>query len=161
MIKKLFSYLKYYKKETILAIIFVVLETLLEIVVPFLMNFILQNNLGIFYGSDQVITKVNYVVVYSVGGAMSGLQQPVQQQPVQQQPVQQQPMQQQPMQQQPVQQQPAQQQSVEPNNQEQPNSEQTAQEDPYEKLSRLKKMLDEKLITQEDYDEAKQKILGV
>ena len=65
------------------------------------------------------------------------------------------------MQQQPVQQQPAQQQSVEPNNQEQPNSEQTAQEDPYEKLSRLKKMLDEKLITQEDYDEAKQKILGV
>ena len=72
MIKKLFSYLKYYKKETILAIIFVVLETLLEIVVPFLMNFILQNNLGIFYGSDQVITKVNYVVVYSVGGAMIG-----------------------------------------------------------------------------------------
>lgn len=72
MLKKLFSYLKYYKKETILAIIFVVLETLLEIVVPFLMNFILQNNLGIFYGSNQVITKVNYVVVYSVGGAMIG-----------------------------------------------------------------------------------------
>ena len=97
----------------------------------------------------------------SVGGAMSGLQQPVQQQPMQQQPMQQQPVKQQPVQQQPMQQQPAQQQSVEPNNQEQPNSEQTAQEDPYEKLSRLKKMLDEKLITQEDYDEAKQKILGV
>lgn len=35
------------------------------------------------------------------------------------------------------------------------------QEDPYEKLSKLKKMLDEGLITQEDYDEQKKKLLGV
>ena len=34
------------------------------------------------------------------------------------------------------------------------------QEDPYEKLAKYKKMLDEGLITQEDYDEQKKKILG-
>ncbi len=58
----------------------------------------------------------------SVGGAMSGLQQPVQQpQPQQPEPKQ--------------------------------------EEDPVEKLTKLKKMLDAGLITQEDYDKAKQKIL--
>ncbi len=36
-----------------------------------------------------------------------------------------------------------------------------AQEDPMEKLTKMKKMLDEGLITQEDYDKAKEKILGV
>ena len=36
-----------------------------------------------------------------------------------------------------------------------------ATEDPYEKLAKYKKMLDEGLITQEDYDEQKKKILGV
>ena len=36
-----------------------------------------------------------------------------------------------------------------------------AQEDPYEKLSKLKKMLDDGLITQEEYDEQKKKLLGV
>ena len=51
--------------------------------------------------------------------------------------------------QQPVQQQPVQQQPAQP------------AEDPYEKLSKLKKMLDEGLITQEDYDEQKKKLLGV
>ncbi len=35
------------------------------------------------------------------------------------------------------------------------------QEDPYEKLSKFKKMLDEGLITQEEYDEQKKKLLGV
>ena len=45
----------------------------------------------------------------------------------------------------------------------QPVQQQPAQpaEDPYEKLSKLKKMLDEGLITQEDYDEQKKKLLGV
>ncbi len=38
---------------------------------------------------------------------------------------------------------------------------QPKQEDPFEKLSKLKKMLDAGLITQEDYDEQKKKILGV
>lgn len=38
---------------------------------------------------------------------------------------------------------------------------QTPQEDPYEKLKKLKKLLEEQLITQEDYDEQKKKILGV
>lgn len=55
----------------------------------------------------------------SVGGAMGGLQQPVNQQ------------------------------------------EQKKEEDPMEKLAKMKKMLDEGLITQEDYDKAKDKILGV
>jgi membrane protease subunit (stomatin/prohibitin family) len=35
------------------------------------------------------------------------------------------------------------------------------EEDPYEKLAKFKKMLDEGLITQEDYDEQKKKLLGV
>ena len=35
------------------------------------------------------------------------------------------------------------------------------EEDPYEKLAKYKKMLDEGLITQEDYDAQKKKILGV
>lgn len=35
------------------------------------------------------------------------------------------------------------------------------QEDPYEKLAKYKKMLDDGLITQEEYDEQKKKILGV
>ena len=35
------------------------------------------------------------------------------------------------------------------------------QEDPYEKLTKLKKLLDEGVITQEDFDKAKQKLLGV
>ena len=45
----------------------------------------------------------------------------------------------------------------------QPTQQQPAQtaDDPYEKLSKLKKMLDDGLITQEDYDEQKKKLLGV
>lgn len=70
MYKKIFSYLKPYKKETFLACLFVVLETLLEIVIPFLMNYILQNNGGINYGEDNIITNVNYKVVYAIGIAM-------------------------------------------------------------------------------------------
>lgn len=38
---------------------------------------------------------------------------------------------------------------------------QPQEEDPYEKLSKYKKMLDEGLITQEDYDAQKKKLLGV
>ena len=37
----------------------------------------------------------------------------------------------------------------------------TVEEDPMEKLAKMKKMLDAGLITQEDYDKAKEKILGV
>lgn len=72
MIKKLFRYLKPYKKETIIALICTMLETMLEIVVPFLMNYILQNNLGIFYGEDNIITSADYSIVFGVGGAMIG-----------------------------------------------------------------------------------------
>ena len=55
--------------------------------------------------------------------------------------------------QQPVQQQPVQQPA------EQPAA--TSQEDPYEKLAKLKKLLDDGVITQEEFDQAKSKILGV
>ena len=37
----------------------------------------------------------------------------------------------------------------------------TPPEDPYEKLAQLKKLLDEGVITQEDFDKAKEKLLGV
>ena len=35
------------------------------------------------------------------------------------------------------------------------------QEDPYEKLAKLKKLLDDGVISQEEFDEAKKKLLGV
>ena len=35
------------------------------------------------------------------------------------------------------------------------------QEDPYEKLAKLKKLLDDGVISQEEFDAAKAKILGV
>ena len=56
------------------------------------------------------------------------------------------------MQQQQMQQQQEQQQQAE---------ESKSEEDPYEKLAKYKKMLDDGLITQEDYDAQKKKILGV
>ncbi len=43
----------------------------------------------------------------------------------------------------------------------QPTGNTQPQEDPYEQLAKYKKMLDEGLITQEDYDAQKKKILGV
>jgi len=75
----------------------------------------------------------------AAAGAMSGLQQPVHQQPVQQQPIQQQPMAQEPAPQQPAPQQ---------------------AEDPFEKLTKLKGLLDQGIITQEDFDKTKDNILG-
>ena len=41
------------------------------------------------------------------------------------------------------------------------DAQKSTQEDPYEKLSKLKKLLDEDLITQEDYDAAKAKLLDL
>jgi len=73
-------------------------------------------------------------------------QQPAAQQPMQQpveQPTMAQPMAQ-PMQQQPVPQQPVPQQT----------------EDPFEKLTKLKGLLDQGIITQEDFDKTKDNILG-
>ncbi len=45
--------------------------------------------------------------------------------------------------------------------QSQPQSEAQPQEDPYEKLRKLKGLLDEGIITQEEFDEQKKKLLGV
>lgn len=71
--------------------------------------------------------------INSVGGTMGAFQQPVQQQPAQpaQQP-------------QPEPQQPAQ-----------------SQEDPYERLAKLKKLADDGVITQEEFEAEKKKLLGV
>ena len=43
----------------------------------------------------------------------------------------------------------------------QPQQQAQSQEDPYEKLAKLKKLLDDGVISQEEFDEAKKKILGV
>ena len=43
----------------------------------------------------------------------------------------------------------------------QPQQQTQPQEDPYEKLAKLKKLLDDGVISQEEFDEAKKKILGV
>lgn len=104
----------------------------------------------------------------AVGGSMGSIQQP--QQPVQPQAFQQQ-YQQQPQPQPQQYQQPAQpQQPVQPAPQEPAQPQQPVQpqqpagantDDVYSKLSSLKKLLDEGLISQEDYDKAKQKLLGV
>ena len=86
----------------------------------------------------------------AAGGLMNNnFQQPVMQQPMQQ-PMQQQPMQQQPMQQ-PMQQQPMEQPMQQPA---QP------QQDPMERLKQLKGLLDAGVITQEDFDKSKDRILG-
>ena len=41
------------------------------------------------------------------------------------------------------------------------NAGQPAQEDPYEKLTKLKQLVDANVITQEEFDEAKKKLLGL
>lgn len=73
MLKKLFHYLKPYKKQAILAVICIFLETSLEIVVPFLMNFILQNNKSITYDPvTQVMYSYNLPYIFTIGGIMIG-----------------------------------------------------------------------------------------
>jgi len=57
-----------------------------------------------------------------------------------------------------IQQQPQQQQATEP--QEPTSSEPKKEEDPYDKLLKLKKLLDEGIITKEEFDKEKSKILG-
>ena len=47
------------------------------------------------------------------------------------------------------------------NQQQQPSQPAAQEEDPYEKLAKLKKLLDDGVISQEEFDEAKKKILGV
>lgn len=43
----------------------------------------------------------------------------------------------------------------------QPQQPATPQEDPYEKLAKLKKLADDGIISQEEFEEAKKKLLGV
>lgn len=65
MYKKLFECLKPYKWQLIFACFFIIAESLLEILVPFLMNFIIQNGGGITYDpiTQEVISiDMNYVI---------------------------------------------------------------------------------------------------
>ncbi len=73
MFKKIFYYLKPYKVQLIIAIICVILEALLEIAVPFLMNYLIQNGGGITYNSttgEVISIDMNYT--YFIGGLMIG-----------------------------------------------------------------------------------------
>lgn len=53
------------------------------------------------------------------------------------------------------------QQPPQPQQQPQPQQPAAPAEDPYEKLAKLKKLLDDGIISQEEFDEAKKKVLGV
>ena len=50
---------------------------------------------------------------------------------------------------------------LQPQQPQQPQQQTQQQEDPYEKLAKLKKLLDDGVISQEEFDEAKKKLLGV
>ena len=71
--KEIFKYLKPYRKETIITVLCVFLESSLEIVVPFLMNFILQNGKGITYDPiTNIINSYDLPYVFTIGGIMIG-----------------------------------------------------------------------------------------
>jgi len=48
-----------------------------------------------------------------------------------------------------------------PTQQQQATQQEQSTEDPYEKLKKLKSLLDDGIISQEEFDEAKKKLLGV
>ena len=73
MFKKIFSYIKPYKWKLIVAICCVVVESILEMFVPFLMNYIIQNGGGITYEpvTGEVLSiNLNYTLL--IGGLMIG-----------------------------------------------------------------------------------------
>lgn len=73
MFKKLFKYIKPYKGRLIIAVLCVVIESILEMMIPFLMNFIIQNGGGITYNESTLeIISVNYEYVLTMGGIMIG-----------------------------------------------------------------------------------------
>ena len=75
MIKKLASYLGEYKKETILAPIFVTVESIMEVAIPFLMAYLIDN--GINKNDINEIYKIGIIliicgVIALVFGILSG-----------------------------------------------------------------------------------------
>ncbi|MFA7223108.1 MAG: hypothetical protein WC148_06295, partial [Bacilli bacterium] len=55
--KKLYKYIKPYKKETILALVLTMLEAALEMFIPFLMNYLLSE--GVYYDLTQNKYTIN------------------------------------------------------------------------------------------------------
>ena len=73
MFKRILRYLKPYKIQLIIATVCVVLETILEIIVPFLMNFVIQNGGGITYdASSGEVIAINLGYTIMLGGLMIG-----------------------------------------------------------------------------------------
>lgn len=68
MVFKLFKYFKKYKKDAILAIIFIFLESILEIVVPFLSSLLIDN--GLLTNSSEQIIGYDLNYIYLIGGSM-------------------------------------------------------------------------------------------
>lgn len=69
MVFKLFKYFKKYKKEAILAIVFIFLESILEIVVPFLSSLLIDN--GLLTNSSEQIIGYDLNYIYLIGGSMA------------------------------------------------------------------------------------------
>lgn len=61
MLKKLIKQIKGYKKETILAPIFVALESVMEVIIPFLMAYLIDN--GINKSDINVIYKIGAILI--------------------------------------------------------------------------------------------------
>ena len=72
MIKKLMEQIKEYKKDTILAPIFVALETIMEVIIPFLMVYLIDD--GINKGDIDTIYKVGaLLVICSIASLIFGV----------------------------------------------------------------------------------------
>ena len=72
MIKKLLKPLKEYKKDAILAPIFVALETIMEVLIPFLMAYLIDN--GIDKGNMSEIYRIGaYLAIASVASLVFGI----------------------------------------------------------------------------------------
>ena len=72
MIKKLLRPLKEYKKDAILAPIFVALETIMEVLIPFLMAYLIDN--GIDKGNMSEIYRIGaYLAIASVASLVFGI----------------------------------------------------------------------------------------
>ncbi len=75
MIRKLMRSLREYKKDTILTPVFVIVEVALEIIIPYIMAFLIDN--GIEAGNMRVIVKLGVILIVCAlvsltGGALAG-----------------------------------------------------------------------------------------
>ncbi len=72
MIKKLMEQIKEYKKDTILAPVFVALETIMEVIIPFLMVYLIDD--GINVGDIDTIYKIGaLLVICSIASLVFGV----------------------------------------------------------------------------------------